>query len=806
MDKKVVLTVIMGVFISIFLMRSQIAARHSAKHMSEKDAELSYFEDDQFAQESGQSSLFDLLSSLAVTDINDDQVDNGLVVPEEQPVLPQIDEVESMTPAGQKPPAAPQAEPSVAQVEPKVESQLPTLVTQNSQIEQVKPKAIPVAQAVTVPEPPMKPLLHAMAPATEMVMREGVPVAGASKVSAPSVAPATSDPLVGAATVSAPPVKSEAPAGLEASKATTVPTVPAKFKVAVQNPSEDVSDLEEIPQEYIEDLEEDMPQLPGDVPLLPEEAVKKVVGKPEKLGGIVDEVGHAVAQADFDEALKRKQVVELVERAANFFNQNSLANACKEFTHTKNFVKGELYVFVFDFNGTNLAHGQQSDLLWKNLYDLKDQFGAPIVKTIIDSAKNGGGWVTYSWRQASKNSYVQAVEKDGVSYVVGAGYYSHSKADAVVNLVDGAASLFEAMIKDGWRVEDAFGLLSYPKGRFIKGDLYLYALDFKGNHFAHGERPGLIGTNAINYTDSQGKFVNKEIIKALNESGNHGIWIDYISRKAHKKAYARKVTDAQGNEYFIACGYYPSVDRETVVDLVRRGYQFVKTSGKSIASREFSDLQNDDYRFGDLYLIMYDANGNILAHGDNKELIGKNYINEKDENGRSYVHDIITKANSGNGWINVKLNNSFKSIYVEKIDLGQEILVITSGMYPVSKKETVKILARSAASYLESNPEEIAFYDFVTLDGKFVRGDLGVFAIDVNGICYAYVDDYGLIWQNILNIKDDNGKMFVREFIEAVKAGAGEVTYVLNGDRKIAYVEPVTKGNVSYVVGSSFYL
>jgi len=170
------------------------------------------------------------------------------------------------------------------------------------------------------------------------------------------------------------------------------------------------------------------------------------------------------------------------------------------------------------------------------------------------------------------------------------------------------------------------------------------------------------------------------------------------------------------------------------------------------------------------------------------------------------VREFIAKAKSGNGWVNVKLNNSFKSIYVEKIDLGQEVLVITSGLYPVTKKETVKILARSAASFLESNPEEIAFYEFVTLDGKFVRGDLGVFAIDVNGICYAYADDYGLIWQNLINVKDDNGKMFVREFLEVAKSGAGQVEYVLNGDKKIAYVEPVTKGAVSYVVGSSFYL
>ena len=55
-------------------------------------------------------------------------------------------------------------------------------------------------------------------------------------------------------------------------------------------------------------------------------------------------------------------------------------------------------------------------------------------------------------------------------------------------------------------------------------------------------------------------------------------------------AYAEKVKDKDGNYYFIACGYYPRhVDLIVIkqFELVRRGYQLMKSSGISIiASKE----------------------------------------------------------------------------------------------------------------------------------------------------------------------------------------------------------------------------
>ncbi len=511
----------------------------------------------------------------------------------------------------------------------------------------------------------------------------------------------------------------------------------------------------------------------------------------------------------FDIEAKRKAVIKLVEDGIQYFKKNRLEDVLNKFSHTKEFVRGELYLFVFDEKGNNLAHGQQSELIWRNLYDLKDSYGAPIVQAIINKAQKGGGWVTYKWRNSTKVSYVQEVKKNGESYIIGSGYYPHSKAASVVNLVKGAVALFnEEVLVKGESQGLVFSDLSYPLGRFILGDLYLYALDVKGNYVAQGDQPGLIGTSGWDYRDAKGRYIHREIITKLKDTPpGEGIWIEeYIDKNAPKKTYVQKVVDAKDKEYFIACGYYPDADRDAAENLVRRGYQSLKTQGIHLAAEAFTSRRTDTYRYGDLYLFVYNFNGKCIAHGRNPAYVGKNQYNMQDEDGRYIVREMIQKAQQEErGWLNFKFKHSFKSVYVEQVELALKKYVIGASLYPISKYETMELLARSAASYLRDYTPIEAFGAFVKKEGNFIRGDLDIFAFDTTGICLAYGDNYDLIWRNLFNIKDDDGKPFVKLFINTVKRGPGTVTYKLNGVHKVAHVEQVDKDGKSYVVGSSFY-
>jgi signal transduction histidine kinase len=504
---------------------------------------------------------------------------------------------------------------------------------------------------------------------------------------------------------------------------------------------------------------------------------------------------------------KRAKVIKLVDQAIGYIKNHSIADSMRKFTHTKEFIDGELYLFVYDEKGVCFATGQQSDELWREEMGLTDVYGTMIVQEILNKGKKGGGWITYNWRNATKVSYVKQIKKDNKTYTVGSGYYPHSKEDEVVNLVKGAVALFNKMKADGQPREEAFSSLSYPIGRFVAGDLYLYALDFQGSIFAQGDRPGLIGTNSFDYKDAHGKYVNQEIINKLKANPGEGVWVEYSSKRAPKRAYAEQVTDNKGINYFIACGYYPNEDREMVIDLVKKGYQYMKAHGRSIASKDFSDRQNDTYRLGDLYLVVYDLKGKCIADGGNAENVGTNQWGAMNDDGRYYVREIIKQGQEGGGWVDFKVRNSFESFYVEMIDIGIDKFVIGCGIFPSSKDETVSLMVKSASSYFLSNTNEKAFNGFSHKENtvNYIRGDLSVFVIDMDGLCYVSGDDYNLIWQNILGAKDDDGKPYIKQFINTVRNGPGTVSYKMNKAIKTAHIDRIEKDGVQYVIGSSYY-
>jgi len=514
-----------------------------------------------------------------------------------------------------------------------------------------------------------------------------------------------------------------------------------------------------------------------------------------------------IAVDEFDLQKKQNEVRSLVDRGVEFSMNNSLPVICHAFTRTKKFIEGELYLFLLDTKGVMYAHGDQEDFLWKNMLDYKDAFGALAVQSMIKIAHAGGGWLTYEWSGAVKVAFVKKITIDDKDYVIGCGYYPHSKKYAAIGLVKGAVSLFNEDVKAGYPVGDSFGAMGYSNSeRFVFGDLYLYALDFNGVIRAQGQEPGLINTNSLEYKDSRGKMVNKEIIEKLKEKEEgEGVWVEYYSKNALKYAYAEKVKDAKGNYYFIACGYYPELTRDQVVELVRRGYQLMKSSGVSVAAQEFMGKETNAYRLGDLYLMVYDMKGKCIAHGGNSALVGQNHFEEKDQDGRYTIREMIDQAKIASGWVDFKLKNSFEAVYVEKVEMGVDTYVIASGIFPISKPEIMTLLVKSALGFLQSHSEDETFAALIAHKGDFIRGDLFVFAFDTDGYCYAWGDAYELIWKNILSWKDDEGKPFIKNMIEGSVQGPDHLVYRFNKKMRVNYVEQIEKNGKTYCIGSGFY-
>lgn len=93
--------------------------------------------------------------------------------------------------------------------------------------------------------------------------------------------------------------------------------------------------------------------------------------------------------------------------------------------------------------------------------------------------------------------------------------------------------------------------------KFNKGELYIFAYDFKGYCLCHGAKPFLIGKELINIRDKKGKYLIQEMIKKaqIDEQG----YIDYYwpnpltNKVSKKRGYILKIN----SRIWIGSGYYP---------------------------------------------------------------------------------------------------------------------------------------------------------------------------------------------------------------------------------------------------------
>ncbi len=93
-------------------------------------------------------------------------------------------------------------------------------------------------------------------------------------------------------------------------------------------------------------------------------------------------------------------------------------------------------------------------------------------------------------------------------------------------------------------------------GLFLRGELYIYAYDFKGKVISHGENPSLVGKNLWNLKDPNGVLIIQEMIKRINRQGKGWLefyWFHPISKKIQKKVgYFERINTA----WWIGSGYY----------------------------------------------------------------------------------------------------------------------------------------------------------------------------------------------------------------------------------------------------------
>lgn len=95
-------------------------------------------------------------------------------------------------------------------------------------------------------------------------------------------------------------------------------------------------------------------------------------------------------------ATDKENAVSLVRAAISYYQSNGLEKTIEEISNQNGkFRNGSLYVFVYDVEGTMIAH-PDNGLMGLNLLNTPDAKGKKFRKEIIERAKNEGtGWVDY---------------------------------------------------------------------------------------------------------------------------------------------------------------------------------------------------------------------------------------------------------------------------------------------------------------------------------------------------------------------------------------------------------------------------
>ena len=138
-----------------------------------------------------------------------------------------------------------------------------------------------------------------------------------------------------------------------------------------------------------------------------------------------------------------------------------------------------------------------------------------------------------------------------------------------------------------------------------------------------------------------------------------------------------------------ACAFLPfsaSAAQATKADaesMVKTAAEFATKNGEDKLVAEVNK-KDGPFNKGDLYVVVFDKTGTVLAHPVIPALVGKNQVAVPDADGKLFRKEIVDVAEKqGTGWVDYKYKNpasgavEAKTSYVKK----QGALIIIAGAY-----------------------------------------------------------------------------------------------------------------------------
>jgi len=118
--------------------------------------------------------------------------------------------------------------------------------------------------------------------------------------------------------------------------------------------------------------------------------------------------------------------------------------------------------------------------------------------------------------------------------------------------------------------------------------------------------------------------------------------------------------------------------------MVKKGVAYIKANGKDKGFAEITRRDSKEFHDRDLYLAVHKLDGTCVAHGTNEKMVGKNFIDMRDIDGKEYIKERVDAGRSKpTFWTDYKFVNPVskkiepKTAFCERLD----DYVVCGGIY-----------------------------------------------------------------------------------------------------------------------------
>ncbi len=271
-----------------------------------------------------------------------------------------------------------------------------------------------------------------------------------------------------------------------------------------------------------------------------------------------------MTNASMDVSADETELVLFVESAVGFAREFGKDRALEEFSNKNgSFVRGDLYIYAYDFNGTNIAHPFKSDWIGKDKINETDSNGVLYIRNLINVARERKGFTYFIFPNPAHDNKLEfkigyAMKVDD-NWWLGSGSYlsdvsasfDQSDKDELVAFVDEALTFARESGKD-----NSLEGFNDPSGNFTRDGRYIFAYDYDGRVLSLPHQPELIGIIRIDAQDPNGvDYIQQALDTArMGEGFTYYIYPD-ASRNMAPSLKLSYVADVDGT-WFLGSGIH----------------------------------------------------------------------------------------------------------------------------------------------------------------------------------------------------------------------------------------------------------